>query len=667
MNDLQVLFDIEGQKIINEEQKIRVLSNDKDIDYKFLIGRDGVWNKLRDFSEDRFCPWIPEDEGKYTIMVQGKLKDSNRPFDFMQKEEVLIKGLKELKVIEDVKINKTKIVVGEKIEVSVNSNFNDILYRFWIKANHGWQPIRDYGVDNIISYVATEEGTHEILIECKRVNSIENCDEFTTVIFNVSPINKVEIIDFTCLTKELIVNNELIFRVDTNLADRRAILYKFLKINSDGKIVCIQDFSSKKVLYFKEKHAGNYKILCLAKDLLSNNEYDDRAVINYSIEPYKKVTINKIWTDIKSPQLNGNEINIKVLAEGGRELLYRFMVEGAISEDSGYNRNDTYSWVPTVEGEYKIIVFCKDISSNLEYESKKEMDYIIEKKGTKPIRIKDVIINPNKNIIANTPVNLKVVANGGVCISYAFVVYKEGIEMERLDYGLSNWVDFIPEEKGDYNIEVKIKDKYSDKEYDSNMFVALKVYDYLPASIDCVLINDKENYMVEDLIKLEAIIENTEETLVRFVTKINGYLVEDTGFVRNKKFNIMPKCTGKYTFEIFAKNIKCQEEFDSKKDISVYVVDSLKVFNTKIVLDKQSVKANTEVTFSVSSEGGKNVCYQFYIMELGNWIKVQEYSRKNYYTFIPFLKGEYRIMVMSKSYYKNVNYEDYDEIIFEVV
>lgn len=667
MNDLQVLFDIEGQKIINEEQKIRVLSNDKDIDYKFLIGRDGVWNKLRDFSEDRFCPWIPEDEGKYTIMVQGKLKDSNRPFDFMQKEEVLIKGLKELKIIEDVKINKTKIVVGEKIEVSVNSNFNDILYRFWIKANHGWQPIRDYGVDNIISYVATEEGTHEILIECKRVNSIENCDEFTTVIFNVSPINKVEIIDFTCLTKELIVNNELIFRVDTNLADRRAILYKFLKINSDGKIVCIQDFSSKKVLYFKEKHAGNYKILCLAKDLLSNNEYDDRAVINYSIEPYKKVTINKIWTDIKSPQLNGNEINIKVLAEGGRELLYRFMVEGAISEDSGYNRNDTYSWVPTVEGEYKIIVFCKDISSNLEYESKKEMDYIIEKKGTKPIRIKDVIINPNKNIIANTPVNLKVVANGGVCISYAFVVYKDGIEMERLDYGLSNWVDFIPEEKGDYNIEVKIKDKYSDKEYDSNMFVALKVYDYLPASIDCVLINDKENYMVEDLIKLEAIIENTEETLVRFVTKINGYLVEDTGFVRNKKFNIMPKCTGKYTFEIFAKNIKCQEEFDSKKDISVYVVDSLKVFNTKIVLDKQSVKANTEVTFSVSSEGGKNVCYQFYIMELGNWIKVQEYSRKNYYTFIPFLKGEYRIMVMSKSYYKNVNYEDYDEIIFEVV
>lgn len=667
MNDLQVLFDIEGQKIINEEQKIRVLSNDKDIDYKFLIGRDGVWNKLRDFSEDRFCSWIPEDEGKYTIMVQGKLKDSNRPFDFMQKEEVLIKGLKELKIIEDVKINKTKIVVGEKIEVSVNSNFNDILYRFWIKANHGWQPIRDYGVDNIISYVATEEGTHEILIECKRVNSIENCDEFTTVIFNVSPINKVEIIDFTCLTKELIVNNELIFRVDTNLADRRAILYKFLKINSDGKIVCIQDFSSKKVLYFKEKHAGNYKILCLAKDLLSNNEYDDRAVINYSIEPYKKVTINKIWTDIKSPQLNGNEINIKVLAEGGRELLYRFMVEGAISEDSGYNRNDTYSWVPTVEGEYKIIVFCKDISSNLEYESKKEMDYIIEKKGTKPIRIKDVIINPNKNIIANTPVNLKVVANGGVCISYAFVVYKDGIEMERLDYGLSNWVDFIPEEKGDYNIEVKIKDKYSDKEYDSNMFVALKVYDYLPASIDCVLINDKENYMVEDLIKLEAIIENTEETLVRFVTKINGYLVEDTGFVRNKKFNIMPKCTGKYTFEIFAKNIKCQEEFDSKKDISVYVVDSLKVFNTKIVLDKQSVKANTEVTFSVSSEGGKNVCYQFYIMELGNWIKVQEYSRKNYYTFIPFLKGEYRIMVMSKSYYKNVNYEDYDEIIFEVV
>ncbi|NLK95950.1 MAG: triple tyrosine motif-containing protein [Clostridiales bacterium] len=667
MNELQILFDIEGEKIQNEEQKIRIISTEKDMDYKFLIGKDGIWNKLKDYSEDRFCKWVPEKEGKYTVMVQGKNKKSDKPFDFLSKEEVFINSKEELEIIKDVKIDRTKIFVGEKINIQVISSISPLLYRFWIKGGQGWEPIRDYSVENKLIYTATEEGTHEILIECKRINSTDNCEEFTTVIINVSERNKVEILDFKCLTEELVVNNELIFKVETNLGDKRAILYKFMKMNQEGKIICLQDYSSKRMISFKEKYPGQYKILCLAKDLLSNKEYDDRAILYYDIEPYKKISINRLWTDLNSPQLLGNEINIKVLVSGGREVIYRFIVEGPISEDSGYIRSSSYSWRPTMQGKYKIIVYSKDISFPGEYEAKKELEYIVDKKGNKPVRIKEVILDPIKNIIVNKPVNIKVSASGGICISYAFIVYKCGKEIERIDYGLSNWVDFIPEEKGEYSIEVKVKDKYSTKDYDSNMFVSLKVYDYLPANIDCILIADKENYMVGDLIQLEAITENTEKTLVKFNTKINGTLVEDTGYVKNKKLIIKPKCTGKYTFEVFAKNIKCLEEFDNKKEISIYVVDSLKVCNTKLKLSKSEVKLNSEVTFSVNSEGGKDVCYQFYIMENGNWIKVQEYSRKNYYTFIPFLKGRYRIMVMSKSFYKNVNYEDYDELIFNVV
>ena len=53
-------------------------------------------------------------------------------------------------------------------------------------------------------------------------------------------------------------------------------------------------------------------------------------------------------------------------------------------------------------------------------------------------------------------------------------------------------------------------------------------------------------------------------------------------------------------------------------------------------------------------------------MEKGNWVRVQSYSRKNYYTFVPFSTGIYRILVLSKSYYKKVNYEDYISLEFKV-
>ena len=50
----------------------------------------------------------------------------------------------------------------------------------------------------------------------------------------------------------------------------------------------------------------------------------------------------------------------------------------------------------------------------------------------------------------------------------------------------------------------------------------------------------------------------------------------------------------------------------------------------------------------------------------GEWTLAQGYSRKNYYTFVPFKSGNYRVLVLDKSYHKDVPYEDYDIIEFKV-
>ena len=109
-----------------------------------------------------------------------------------------------------------------------------------------------------------------------------------------------------------------------------------------------------------------------------------------------------------------------------------------------------------------------------------------------------------------------------------------------------------------------------------------------------------------------------------------------------------------------------REEFDTKKEISIYVLDSPPVTGTKVICENDDIDINREVTFRVETHGGKDINYEFYLMEKGNWIKVQEYSKKNYYTFIPFVKGEYRVLALVKSFYKKVNYEDYGEYSFKV-
>lgn len=666
MGEMNILFGKKSPQEPNENIEIGV-QFEEEIDFKVLIGNDGIWNTIKNFNNKKSCVWTPKKEGQYMVMVQGRKKGSKKPFEFLAKEEYVIgKSAGEDKLIKEILLDKTECFTGEKVNIEVISDKEVLLYRFWRKGNNGWEPIRDYSTDNKLSYTAIYEGNEEILIESKRIKSKQNVDEYKIVKFKVNKKNKVEIIDFKCLTDQLLLNEELVFKVKTSCDDARPLLFKFVKVDKYGRSVCVQDFSSRRIVSFQETQEGEYKLLCLMKDIFSNKEYDDRAVMVYTVRAYNSVGINSFKADVRSPQVSGTDITFKADAYGGRELVYRYIVDGPIAEDSCYTRNKEFYWNPRESGSYKITLYVKDISFKGDYEDKKTILFDIDKKGDKPIRIMDVISDQRKEVLVDSPINIRVIAEGGTILLYSFVILKEGKEIDRIDYSRTNWFNYIPKEKGDYEISIRVKDKYSLEEYDIDSSVFFKAKDYLPANIDCILYPCKETFLIGDEIGIEAIVQNTKNILVNFVTKINGHEVEETGFISNKKLVIRPKCSGKYTFEVYAKNIKCEDGFDTKKEFSIYVHEATPVTGTKITVDTDEIKINHEVNFWAESTGGKDVCYEFYLMEKGNWVKAQSYSKKRYYTFIPFSEGTYRVMVLAKSFYKRINYEDYYEMEFTV-
>ncbi|AOR22543.1 triple tyrosine motif-containing protein [Clostridium taeniosporum] len=669
LKDIELVFDKEKPQTRGSEIKIKSKVNkyNDDIEYKFIIGLNGIWTTIQDYSEKDNCCWKPVYEGEYTVMVQARDKKGKKSFDYLAKEDYLISNKDLISLIEDVKIDKPDLSVGEKCSIEVKSVKEDLLYRFYIKGKQGWELIVDYTTDNTLLYTANNAGKKEFLIECKRANSDDNFDDYTTVKINVEDIKDVEITNFVCHNTELIVGQELKFTLETKNESNRTILYKFYKISKDGKATCMQDYSTKNYVVYKEYNKGSYRLLACVKDIFSNKEYDDRAVLLYNIKPYKDIVIKGFAAELSSPQIIDTDIKFNTEAEGGINLLYRYKVNGSYEEDTGFIRNSEYVWKPRESGRYVISVYVKDASSGAEYEAFEEIDFEIEKRGNKPVKIVDVVVDKEKNVLINQPVNIMVNAEGGTRLGYSFIVYKNKVKIEQTKSSKKNWVNFTPEEKGDYEIEVIVKDRYSDKEFDAHTFVYIKANEYIPGEIDYIMLPSKNNYVVGDTIEFESVIQNTKSVLVKYVTKINGHLVEETEFVGNKKLRFVPKTAGKYTIEVYAKNVKCTDEYDSKKEVSVYINEASPVINTKIIINKKKPKINHELTFEVKSKGGKDVCYEFYLMEHGNWNKVQSYSKKNYYSFIPFIKGKYKILVLSKSYYKNVNYEDYSEISFKVL
>ena len=53
-------------------------------------------------------------------------------------------------------------------------------------------------------------------------------------------------------------------------------------------------------------------------------------------------------------------------------------------------------------------------------------------------------------------------------------------------------------------------------------------------------------------------------------------------------------------------------------------------------------------------------------MEQGQWNLVQKYSKMNYYAFMPYKQGTYKLVALVKSFYNDCAYEDYDMVEFKV-
>ena len=817
---IEIFFDKQTPQNIGTEINIlsKVDSKVGKLEYKFIVGKGGIWKTIQEFSDKNKCMWKPKREGEYIVMVQAREKNGKKPLDYLAKEdysigrgeaintmheevsiekavnetevkidfkdivdnedenllvikkedsidnntefkkvinntvdkvdtvaifevkefsnyekETLVEGNdvqkeiafsenckrlddkkistvkiknkeinvkdnkaeilhevilerndvlsgalkdnieRESSIIKEIIIDKEEIMVGKKCSIEVKTfDENMYLYRFYIKRYKEWDIVRDYDTSNILKYTATEAGEKEFLIQCKKMESIESFEDYKIIKVNVKNISKIEITNFKCLSKSLIVGEKLDFRVDTNIKleanekDELIVLYKFYKIYKDGKSVCIQDYSTKNDVYYNESKNGSYRILCLVKSILSNKEYDDRALLVYTVKPYKDVKINSFVADLNSPQVSETDIKFTSEVQGGNNLVYKYKVNGPIEEDTGFMDKDEFTWKPVEAGEYEIILYIKDVNYKGEYEDTKKIAFTIEKKGKKPVKILDVVIDKEKKIITGEPVNIMVNGEGGTKLQYAFTIRHDNRRIEGVKYNKSNWINFIPKQVGEYEVEIMLKDKYSDKPYDTQTVIYLKAMEYLPGEIDYIILPYKETHLIGETIEFECIVQNTQNTLVKYETKINGNSVEQTEFLKNKKLRFIPKTAGKYTIEVYAKNLKCKGEYDSKKQVSLYVSEASPVIETKIITNKVEGNINEELTFEVVSRGGKDVCYEFYLMENNEWKKVQAYSRKHYYSFIPFIPGKYKILALAKSYYKKVNYEDYDEIIFTI-
>ena len=126
MGDMLIELNKKNDLSINEEVEISVSSEVKDIiNYKFIEGYEGVWNSIQDYSTKQKCTWIPKNVGRYMIMVLGERKYSSKPYS----ERINVVVNDKVRLIKDVQFEKNKLYIGDKLNITVVSDEELLLYR----------------------------------------------------------------------------------------------------------------------------------------------------------------------------------------------------------------------------------------------------------------------------------------------------------------------------------------------------------------------------------------------------------------------------------------------------------------------------------------------------------------------------------------------------------
>lgn len=89
---VEIAFDKQAPQKVGTEINIsgKIDGEIENLEYKFIVGKGGVWNTIQEFSEKNYCIWKPKREGEYMVMVQARERDGKKPLDYLAKEDYSI-------------------------------------------------------------------------------------------------------------------------------------------------------------------------------------------------------------------------------------------------------------------------------------------------------------------------------------------------------------------------------------------------------------------------------------------------------------------------------------------------------------------------------------------------------------------------------------------------
>jgi ribosomal protein S4E len=386
-------------------------------------------------------------------------------------------------------------------------------------------------------------------------------------------------------------------------------IYQF-SVLSGSKWTLLQTYSSMNFVNYKPTKPGTYKLKVQVRNQKSTAAYEDEKVIDYIVYEPGKVT--SFTTDKASIQPVGTVVTILANTNNINENLVKFSVfhGGKWKTIQDYSKKTTFSWKPTVSGDYKLKVQVKNQKSNAPSDQEKIIDYTVYEPG----KITSYLLDKTENLRVGTTISLQTVNNDHKNNLVKFSVHDGKAWKTIQDYRQNTNVSWKPTAPGSYKLKVSVKNKLSrasfdqEKEFDFNIFQLATV-----TSLSTNVGNASE---VNTKLSINATSNDATNNLykISIFDGENWTILKD--FSELSTVDWTPQKSGSYKIEVKVKHKYSKVGFENKQEIPFTVYDRVSLL--ELSPTGQPVTKDSLVTLTASATGGHDLQYRYDIWQENN-------------------------------------------------
>lgn len=440
------------------------------------------WSVLKDWSSDSVLNWTPSRAGGYRIELHVKDKlstndfDSNFFYDFNVKDSAKASKATFTIVNDKVFIGKDNTIIGS------GSSLNTVLYQYWIRDINKdiWSVLKDWSSDSTLAWKPDKLGTYRLEMHIKDEKSRNEYDDYyyKDIVTN-KPSGVSSNAGYSLNADDLIVSNKINIVGNANSTNITLYQYWIRDLNKNNWSV-LKDWSQDGKLVWTPSKSGTYRLELHTKDIYSSNDFDSSFFRDITV---KDVIASDAKFELATYDIVANK-SYKISSSGKslNPILYQYWIRDLGKDNwsiiNDWNSNNEFLWSPQVPGDYRIELHIKDSKSTKEFDSVYYKDIRVDDANGVA---KNAYFSLPKNLIRpNTSV--EVLGSG---LSSNSILYQYWIR----DLDKDNWIVlkdwssdpkiiWTPDRKGEYRLELHIKDKRSNKEFDSAYYKDIYVSNY---------------------------------------------------------------------------------------------------------------------------------------------------------------------------------------------